>query len=301
MAHPAKRNLLAGSLGWALSNLSSFDLRSRTASDGLSRLKCFAELALLVAECRVRHLLSTRQELEFQAFFSENVSQPWFAEGIIRRPRLASLYLLAFVSLEDAGVRCPHARELLERLLAIGQMFSRELMPFQRFERCYLLERGGFEFEKPDDLELFGDTFAARMPLSLTWQELDVYAFTHAILYLTDLGRRGSKLPVAQREKLLEAVELFLGVYLCQNHWDLVGELLMCAETLGGGESALAGLGWKALGDQQNTDGHIFDAGRAEREGESGERTDHFDAVYHPTLVSGLAAAVGLGSDRVIS
>ncbi len=120
-----------------------------------------------------------------------------------------------------------------------------------------------------------------------------IYAVTHNVFYLTDLGSR----PDALGEPVTEYLKLWLPVWIrsfeAENHLDLVGELIM----------SLACIGEKSLGRRmqenfflkQRIDGSYpgpIGAGRSLMNQSSSPERNQFLQDYHTTLVGAIAAAM---------
>ena len=74
----------------------------------------------------------------------------------------------------------------------------------------------------------------------------DLYAYTHALMYLTDLGERRIRLPV-QRSEVLANAEAALARCLDEQDYDLCGELLLTWPYLGANWGVTANFAFRVL------------------------------------------------------
>jgi hypothetical protein len=111
-----------------------------------------------------------------------------------------------------------------------------------------------------------------------------VYAFTHVVFFLTDLGAAPRALPAAWRDRAAAVAPIWLERAITDRNTDLIGEILMaarCARVPCPGDDDA----WRILARAQRPSGWLpprFD----DRDPPS------FSRVYHPTIVALMAAGL---------
>jgi hypothetical protein len=129
----------------------------------------------------------------------------------------------------------------------------------------------------------------------------DMYAFTHAVMYLTDFGLNPSRLP-RDRSATLADAEGMMGRCLDLEDYDLVGELVMCWPLTGDTWAPAAAFAFRVLAGVEDEAGFLPSPSlKLERlsslEGE--ERSRYLLATcYHTVFVMGLLCAAALAADR---
>lgn len=154
--------------------------------------------------------------------------------GIAVDPRtLAALAIHASASFELAVpylVLREHRRSApVDALVAAGfaarAARGRELLPHRRLERLWLLGLlTGRHGITPDDL---AQTVLADEIDLLHGSRDDHYAFTHALMYATDFGRRPEGVPAEWVPRLVGQARSALAGALDEDDYDLAGELLL--------------------------------------------------------------------------
>ncbi|HEY1394784.1 DUF6895 family protein [Roseateles sp.] len=207
----------------------------------------------------------------------------------------------AHLFLGDAGYPDEAFDRLLADILDGEDACGPERLPNHQLECAWLdqIRRGRVEVE-PIDEELLVATCIG-WPLDvLGCSTLDLYMFTHVVMYASDMGRRTVPLPRPAEDILAEA-EAGLAAALDADNFDLAAELLWTWPMLHQRWSAAAVFAFELLTQVQ--DEHAFLPGPdyarwAER---AGGGLSHEDVVlrtsYHATLVMGMLCAVALQTD----
>jgi hypothetical protein len=131
-------------------------------------------------------------------------------------------------------------------------------------------------------------TWLGGMPEPWTADLATLYALTHTVFHLTDLGARPSGLPDRIQHYLGAWLPAWLEVYLEAGHWDLVGELLMVDLCLA--EPAHPAQAWERLAAVQTPDGMLpAEAWRDARNPATLARNH-----YHSTVVAAIAGTLGV-------
>jgi hypothetical protein len=129
----------------------------------------------------------------------------------------------------------------------------------------------------------------------------DIYAFTHALMYVTDFNINPQRLPRPRRAILAEA-EVALAFCLDEQDYDLGGEVLLAWPLTGKSWSAAASFGFRVLASVEDKAGFLPTPGtRLDRLGklEGDARAEYLLATaYHTAYVMGLLCAAALDSER---
>jgi hypothetical protein len=223
--------------------------------------------------------------------------------GVCLEPALALDYAEAHVCLSRLGYGDPGFDELLRQSITSQAAPGRERVPHRVLEQQWIR----------DLWDGSGSGGAGRAPRatvgSILNEPLDLlgggrvnlYAFTHALMYLTDFGIRPRRLP-RPRAMILAEAEAALARSLDAEDYDLSGELLMAWPLTGKSWSAAAAFGFRVLARIEDKAG-ILPASTTRRERldklAGDDRTDYFLATaYHTAYVMGLLCAAALQPGR---
>lgn len=204
----------------------------------------------------------------------------------------------AHLFLGDAGYPDEAFHRLLDELLEGELPGGAERLPNHQLECEWLdqIRRGRVEVE-PIDAELLAATCIG-WPLDLlACSTLDLYMFTHVVLYASDMGRRPVRLPRPVDEVLAEA-EAGLAAALDADNFDLAAELLWTWPMLDRPWSPAAVFAFELLSKVQDELGFLPgpDHARWTAEPAPGLAPDEvvLRTSYHATLVMGMLCAAAL-------
>ncbi len=223
----------------------------------------------------------------------EQLSQPAVAELPRKRPVQAFPYILPYLVLRSSGWRHPFYERTLELLLKWGFPDAEEVVPFRALDVAYFFNKAGYG-DRRDIKPLYERTFLSRMSNLVYISDEAAYSITHTILYLSDFGNEVPAMPEEQLSRVRAIVESLIVHYWRLRHWDLLGELLLCASIVGSPERSLAPHALQAFLAAHHEDGSV--AGRGDLTPElvearrKGDESRIFSACYHTTVVSLLLA-----------
>lgn len=216
---------------------------------------------------------------------------------ITLEPTVALDHALVHLCLSRLGL----GDERFDRLLAAARSSpaaaSRERLPHRVLEQAWLGRLGG---ETPDagDLRLPARSILGGPLDALSSTSDDVYAFTHALMFATDLGARPARLPRTGAEIAADA-EAALARCLDDQDYDLGGEVLLTWPLLRRRWSAPATFGFHCLARVEDEAGFLPAPilSLEDLAGLSGEeRTRRALALsYHTVYVMGLMCSLALG------
>ncbi|MGI5128871.1 DUF6895 family protein [Pseudonocardia sp. CA-107938] len=163
--------------------------------------------------------------------------------------------------------------------------------PVQLVVRRYLLDLGALRHPTPPMADVARAAMRALDRDADSLDEMDVYGFTHLLLYASDFGADPLPFEPAPTRRLVREL---LPAQIGRDH-DLTAELLACAELVGLGADPLVREGWAALRRAQHPDGAVpsppYDAA-VEATVPAGQLAGYrFATRYHTTLATVLAAA----------
>lgn len=210
----------------------------------------------------------------------------------------------AHVYLTDFGHRDNAFEGLLREIVDAGAIPGPERLPNHALEHHWLGQiDAGYVARIPIDAPALARTCAASGLDVLGASTLDLYAFTHVVLYATDTGRRAVDWPRPLAEIEAEA-EAALAVALDADNLDLAAELLWTWPMAGLPWSAAAAFAFEVLAAAQDAHGFLpgpqFDAAQlaalpaAERDG-CALRTS-----YHADVAMGILCAAALRTERAV-
>lgn len=283
------------SSNWINHNLYEFNpFRNASEIDPL-RSKAVAELAFMcMYYTRCKNINQDECIRKCIIFLLDIVNKPLYREKLIRSPALLTLYGTVYVALRKCGFEDPDLREMFQSVLDQGYATKIERIDFRKMDLHYLLDCGDFEHDLQPIENLYNETILSKKPQILYLRDSDVYSITHTLFYLTDFGDRPIPLSLQdQVEDVRWLVAALLGLYLRENNWDLVSELLLCCLCLHWRPPIIYEVAWEGLMHNQNADGSIpgpsFSSEHLNKLNEK-ERTSYcFEQNYHTTLVTLMA------------
>ncbi|MEU8887187.1 hypothetical protein [Streptomyces sp. NPDC048442] len=221
-----------------------------------------------------------------------------FRHRMLRATPYFQYYAWLVACLLDTG-RLPAAeRDALQHLVDRGHadLHNPTHPPHGVLELRYVLDLAGVTHRLPDHRTLYeADVLAAPLdPLYVT--EVEAYAVTHVVYYLSDMGLIPlHSLDEAQHADCVHAVDTLLDLYLCFGNWDLIAELLLCRPTLGAEHTPRDQYALECLLLAQHADGSMpgphFDP-RMHEALPAERRADYaFARSYHTTLVVAMTLA----------
>lgn len=222
--------------------------------------------------------------------------------GICLEPSVALEYAQAHVCLSRIGHRDPRVDALLQQSVDAHAHAGRERPPHRMLEQEWTLR--GWQAALQRDCRP-GNT--ARMsvlnhPMDLlTSSREDVYAFTHALMYVTDFNLVPQRLP-RSRAAILADAEAALARCLDDQDYDLAGEVLLAWPLTGTSWTPAGAFGFRVLARVEDDAGFLpapsTRLDRAARLSEA-DRGDYLLATaYHTAYVMGLLCAAALQPER---
>ena len=223
--------------------------------------------------------------------------------GICLEPALAWDYAQAHVLLRKLGYPNAKFDAVLEQATRSQVSAGHERTPYRVLEQQWIKEvwnnsRNGNHrrISSPAHASVLGQSIDL-----LSSSREDVYAFTHALMYVTDFNIKPQRLPRPRRVILTEA-EAALAFCLDEQDYDLGGEVLLAWPLTGKSWSAAATFGFRVLASVEDKAGFLPTPGtRLDRLNklEGDERAAYLLAtVYHTAYVMGLLCAAALAGDR---
>ncbi len=211
--------------------------------------------------------------------------------AIAARPSRAAVHVLAHGCLHQVGCRDDAFDELARAALRSSAAHAAERVPYRLLDVAWIrhLLLGDDELGHPalevspitQGVDLVGTTIE------------DAYAFSHALPYATDFGRR--PLPPGVDTAWLSGItDALVLKALDEDDLDLLGELLMAPALLRRAWTPVQWFGWQVLCDTWRHYGFVPGPGLPPQvEGEEATDTVRrvLGTVYHTTLVGGLAVA----------
>jgi hypothetical protein len=183
-------------------------------------------------------------------------------------------------------------RSKVNAALASGVLENTERLGYHMMEEVQLLGWAGFSPEIHDLFMLARGSMLVRALSALHLPERPAYQLTHDIMFLVGLSPR-SGLPegtVLDTDNLQQTLADLIVSFSAVEHWDLLGELLLCWDCLHLPQEALYHKAWDMFLSQQDSDGSFPGPPPPRtKEVESGGDASRFGHRYHTTLVAIMA------------
>jgi hypothetical protein len=224
---------------------------------------------------------------------------------LCREPMHALEHAAAHLHLSDLGHSDAAFDHYLGKILGNVGGDGVERLPTRALERHWLGQiRCGTVDRLPMDAALLAATCVATPPDLLASTTLDLYLFTHVVLYATDMGQRRARWPrpIAELEADAEAA---LGVALSVDNFDLAAELLWTWPMLGLPWSPAASFAFQVLASAQDELGFLPgpECTSADLANRCGSELDALvlRTSYHANVAMGLLCAATLQSGHAPS
>jgi hypothetical protein len=223
--------------------------------------------------------------------------------GVCLEPALAWDYAQAHVCLRRLGYEDPGFDALLRQSIGSQAHAGRERPPHRVLEQEWMREiwnnAGPAPRRRPSPAAL---NSVLKQPMDLlNGSRDDVYALTHALMYITDFNIRPGRLP-RRRTAILAEAEAALARCLDDQDYDLGAEVLLAWPLTGKSWSPAAAFGFHVLAHVEDQAGFLPAPNtRLQRlnELQGDDRTNYLLATaYHTAFVMGLLCAVALQPGR---
>ena len=221
---------------------------------------------------------------------------------ICLEPSLALEHALAHICLSRLGYLDPGLDELLSASLQADCAGGCERLPHRQLEQEWTRRTWNpSPHASRVDARLPGRTALGRPTDLLSLRKDDVYAFTHALMYLTDLGARRARPPRSPTVLAAEA-DAALASCLDEPDYDLGGEVLLTWPYLQRRWSASATAGFAVLASVEDRVGFLPAPGVSQDHMNTlgQDQRDRYVVTrsYHTAFVMGLLCAAALGEGR---
>jgi hypothetical protein len=267
--------------------------------------KVISETALLlVAASGAAHYGNVRARIENVAqLLIPHARSERMLLGVCLEPALALDFAQAHICLHRLGYQEPAFDRLLRRSVGSQARLGHERVPHRMLEQEWLMN--GWKRPRPSRVR--------RAPRN-AWNSVlnhptdllngsrdDIYAFTHALIYVTDFNIHPRPLP-RERAAILAEAEVALARCLDEQDYDLAAEVLLAWPLTGRSWSAAALFGFRILAHIEDEAGFLpAPSTRLERLNslEGSERSAYLLATaYHTVYVMGLLCAAALQPGR---
>jgi hypothetical protein len=164
---------------------------------------------------------------------------------LMRHPHTAVSLGIGHTGLTQAGYADDDFDAMLRNAFVSGQVEAVERLPYRAMELRWLRSLLFPEYT-PDFSDLFAVSVVNTCAHPMYMTVADCYALTHALMYITDFGRRDlpEAIPAAKLGALVDAA---LAWNILSENLDLVGELLMASLFINNAWSPSALFGWHML------------------------------------------------------
>lgn len=222
--------------------------------------------------------------------------------GVCLEPAVAWEYAQAHVLLSALGHKDSRFDLLLKQSASAQARDGRERPPYRMIEQEWIkrIWNRSTRSARRHSSSAANSVLAQPMDL-LSGTRDDVYAFTHALMYVRDFNIRPQRLP-RNKPAILAEAEAALARCLDEQDYDLGGEILLAWPLTKAAWSPAAAFGVRVLASVEDQAGFLPTAGtRLERLGtlQGEERTNYLVATaYHTVYVMGLLCAAALQHRR---
>ncbi len=265
-------------------------LYEKVVSETAMLLQCVASVPGLVADVRLRVADLAEQLIPF-------ARSEFMLAGLSADPGLAADRVVAHAVLSHLGHPDPDVDRLVNEARPSGPQFGPERVAFLRLEEAWLGRLWPPCATSVSERGLVGRSMLGRPMDTLGSTRIDVYAFTHAVMYASDFGARRARLPRARATIAAEA-DASLALSLDVDDCDLAAELAMTGPMLATTWSPTATFAFGLLAVAQDRWGFVpgpsFNAAVFEASSASERARIALADCYHTTFVMGMLCAASL-------
>ena len=209
----------------------------------------------------------------------------------------------AHVCLSDIGHRDPRFERFLQEIVATEPGGGSERLPNQLLEWHWLecIRKSASHGPSNGHCAPLAQSCASRPLDVLCCSTIDLYIFTHVVLYASDMGQRAVQWPRDSARVVAES-DASLAAALDAENFDLAAELLWAWPMLGLRWSATAEFAFELLTKVQDENGFLpgpeFCVAHSLAWPESRRENYMLRTSYHANLVMGLLCAAAIQSGR---
>jgi hypothetical protein len=216
-------------------------------------------------------------------------------------PSISAGLAVPHVLLTRLGYPDPTADAVLVACAEAPTAFAREIPPYGTLEKLWIRELWGRPVTPSAWHRVMSASGLATVPDAVGGVREDSYAFTHALMYVTDFGARADRSPRPAAALLADA-RMLLAVCVDNGDYDLAGELLMAWPFLGAPWSAAASFVFGMLAMVEDRAG-LLPGGTTNAErlrSLDGDRRRRYalGTAYHTAYVMGMLCAASLRPGR---
>jgi hypothetical protein len=237
------------------------------------------------------------------SFTTEQLGRVGYLDGLVRMPESLSLYAFIYKSLYECGLKLQEFRNAIMAAVDQEAVNSRERIPFGMMDLCYALNKANIKHPFPTLRSLYYKTLLAKDPAILSLNLNDTYDITHIVFYLSDFGfRKFTEISAQQLPKVRWIITSLTGLYLRDQDWDILAELLLCYYCLRWYPYPIYEVAWNNLLNAQRVDGSIPGLLRNEKfEMKSKSWNKNFTQNYHATIVTAIACLLTIDRNPMYS
>jgi hypothetical protein len=280
-------------LKWTVGQREYFESRAEDQSFDWNGAKSLFELAIMV-DCHARQMSDYTTVRPLLIMLQSIRDGRDVGDRPIRSRTDLVFHAFLYSVLRHAGVEDVRQRELIQRAINARILEHVERAPHRIMEERLALEWGAFSHSLPAWEQLIENSILGRAPSPLHLDMEATYQITHVILFLFGFGATRASVQPGNPPELRRLLSALIITCCGEQHWDLVGELLLCWDCLEFEPGLIYERAWDAFLSQQSDDGSFpgprSGSERAGRDhGKPPENWLRFLERYHTTLVAILA------------
>ena len=220
----------------------------------------------------------------------------WLLTALCLEPAFALDHSAAHIHLTALGYRDAAVDRLLTEIFEDESLVAPERLPNHDLEHQWL-KSIWLEDDYTAPAALLARTCAAGPIDALAFRLHDIYAFTHVVLYASDMGRRAAQWPRPLRD-VIGDVDAALAIAIDAENFDVAAELIWTWPMLRLPWSPAASFSFRVLSAVQDAHGFLPGPEYSDEERDSMPEDLRDEYVlrtsYHATLVMGFACAAAL-------
>ncbi len=301
--HYVQRDRIASStslaIDWVFKHLDRFSPFDEHDVYCPPRTKPFIELAIMLSvHAAATGDLTSALPLSAARLFQSASRRPDFTHWIVRLPAEIVNYAELCVAIHQLGGDARELRQCLQQAVDMGVLSQIERLPHRQVELRAALDWAGVTHSLPLVANLCAETILGQPLSAPLLSDSAIYAITHVIIFACRFGLlRGCSPGWLRSLRISTLLSDLIVVTSQERNWDLLGELLLCWDSIGFEHNRLSLAGWESFLDAFCADGAVPPSAAVRDDPDRSKHPEEesgFDRVYHTTLVAVLAGTVFL-------
>ena len=206
-----------------------------------------ALLGLVFSRASTNSAISGADGRELAEAIYSGLDTERLVETISRQPQAAASIGIVVAFLDQQQVACPRLGDLVRRAFSSQLVLGTERLPYRQMELSWVSDSLAGGFPQPIRPSDVSGSILRQPPDPMYVSAVDLYALTHAVMFVTDFGASKPRGWANRRTECF--IDSTCVWQLANDNLDIAGELVMAGAYLGFPMSAHRFLAWQLMVD----------------------------------------------------